>query len=50
MEYRQKETSDSPTTALWQSYQHSQLVAYQEEHMEENYKFSLRSIFVHTSK
>jgi hypothetical protein len=44
------ETPDSTNTALWQSYQQCYLVANQEELGEGNDEFSLRSIFVNTSK
>jgi hypothetical protein len=47
--YRQGKTG-SFTRALWQYYQQSRLVANQEELGEENYEFSLWSIFVLTSK
>jgi hypothetical protein len=39
-----------PAGAVWQSLQQSQLVANREEHGERDDEFSIRGIFVHTSK
>jgi hypothetical protein len=48
--YRQGKIPDSSSRAVWQSYQQSRLVAKQEGFGEENYAFSLQSIFVNASK
>jgi hypothetical protein len=48
--YRQKETPDSSTRALWQSYQQSHLLAKHKELAKEITNLVLRIIFVHTSK
>jgi hypothetical protein len=42
--------SDSSTTAIWQSYQQSHLVAKQEDLAKEIMNLTLRSTFVHISK